>query len=292
MLELNYAFNLIIKNQETRMKEYGFALDNPNSVRPPEVPVLADGKKSYIFYRGPKGRVKIEYDDGKLALYCVGVDDSISEEDMPRASLTLLPLDLYDERDLKYIFDEYAETLDGYYGNKKTVGSKKLPVPVSKGAAKSGALSYDTNTLGNRFASIYPELKDAYRQNHEKYGEFLCEEFFIETANQLIIDTLRENNKIKVRKLFNLLNDIYEDGTNETQSVIAVTILGELYKEPELFEIAKEYMSDTMLGPVTEVVKYLSSNKSKGARIRLSAPPPYKPPKQKKESQLMKMLGM
>ncbi len=274
------------------MKEYGFVLDNPDGVRPPDIPVLTDGKKSYIFFRGPKGRVKIEYDDGKLALYCASADDSVHDEDLPRVSLTLLPLDLYNERDLNYIFDDYAETLDGVYGTKKVVSGKKLPVPVSKGAAKSGALSYDPNTLGNRFASIYPELKDAYRLNHDKYGEFLCEEFFLEEGGKLVMDTIRENNKIKMRKLFNLLNDIYEDGTNETQSVIAVTILGELHKEPELFETAKPYMSDTMLGPVTEVVRYLSSNKSKGARVRLKNPPPYKPQKAKKESQLMKMLGM
>ena len=48
--------------------------------------------------------------------------------------------------------------------------------------------------------------------------------------------------KIKMRKLFNLLNDIYEDGTNDTQSLVAVTILGSsLAANPDLIDIAKEH---------------------------------------------------
>ena len=120
----------------------------------------------------------------------------------------------------------------------------------------------------------------------------MSEEFFIEYGNKAVLATIKGNDKIKIRKLFNLLNEIYEDGTNETQSLIAVTILGELYKEPELFERVRENMSDILAGTVEQVVKYLSSGKSKGARIRLKNPPAYRPPKKKKESSLMKMMGM
>lgn len=292
MLDLSYAFNLIIKSLESRMKEHGFSLDYPEGVRPPEVPVFEEGENKYVMYRGQKGRIKMEYSDGKLTLYCAFPDDDCSDSEMPRISMTLLDLDTYDERDLKYIFDEYAETFDNYYGSKKEQGKKtKLPPPISKNAARSGSASYDALTLGSRFTGIYPELKEAYRANIEKYGEFLAEEFFLEYGNKLVVGTIRENNKVKMRKLFTLLNEIYEDGTNETQSIIAVTILGELYKEPELFERARESMSDSVAGSVTEVVKYLSSSKSKGTRMRLKNPPPYKPPKKKRESLFMKMMN-
>jgi len=293
LLELSYAFNLIIKSLESRMKEHGFSLDYPDEVRPPEVPLMQEGKSRYIIYRGQKGRVKIEYSEEKLALYLADADDESADSDMTRASLTLLELDTYDERDLRYIFDEFAETFENFFGVKKTqAGKLKLPTPVSKNAAKTGALSYDPLTLGNRFVGIYQEFKDDYRDNIEKYGEFLAEEFFIEYGNKAVLATIKGNDKIKIRKLFNLLNEIYEDGTNETQSLIAVTILGELYKEPELFERVRENMSDILAGTVEQVVKYLSSGKSKGARIRLKNPPAYRPPKKKKESSLMKMMGM
>jgi hypothetical protein len=94
-----------------------------------------------------------------------------------------------------------------------------------------------------------------------------------------------------MRKLFNLLNDIYEDGTNDTQSLVAVTILGSsLAENPELIDIAKEHFSDTMMEPVCEIISYL--RKSKSARMRLENPPLYKPQKQKKKGMFASMLGM
>lgn len=293
MLEIDYAFNLIIKALKERTDELGFKLDYPEGVRPPQVPMFEDDKVKYIIYRGEKGRIKIEYSESRIAFYCTSFDDDCSDEDMPRISLSLLELDTYDERDLRYIFDEYLQTIDKYYGVQKTLSGKvKLPTPVSKSAAKTGALSYDSLTLGNRFVGIYQEYKGEYRDNIEKYGEFLAEEFFIEHGNKTVIETIKENNKIKMRKLFNLLNDIYEDGTNETQSLITVTVLGELYKYPELLSNAKEHMSEDLAETVQQVVNFLSSGKSKGARMRLENPPPYKPPKKKRESALMKMMGM
>ena len=294
MLELNNALDLIVKNIDARLKEYGFSVIYPDGVRPGQTPVTKTGDKSVIRLKGNAGRIKIEYCDGKLALFCAtAADEELSEEEMPRVSLTLLELDSYDERDLKYIYEEYNETLTQYFGIKpKQTGKQRLPAAVSKAAAKSGALSYDLTTLGLRFVKIYPELMDEYTANIAKYEEFLAEEFFVEHGNKLVLDTIRENDKIKMRRLFNLLNEIYEDGTNETQSLIAVTIFGQLYSEPELAERALDAMSETMRGPVSKVIEYLSSAKSKGAKMRLQNPPPYKPPKKQRQSIMSKLTGM
>lgn len=297
MLELDYALNYILKGIEIVTKNAGFKADYPDGVRPPEVPVFKDGDASVIMLRSDAGRIKIRYSDGKVALYIAGADEADTpDDDMTRASLSLLELDTYDERDAKYIIDDFTESIEKAFGSK--VASKdaknnaKLPTPVSKAAAKSGALSYDANTLANRFTAIYPELREEYKKNVDTYGEFLAEDFFNSYGTKIIIDTIRENNKVKMRKLFNLLNDIYEDGTNETQSLVAVTILGTMNNDPKLIENAVEYMSETMREPVLEVNKYLASKKSKGARMRLENPPLYKPKKKKKKGMLSQMLGM
>ena len=94
-----------------------------------------------------------------------------------------------------------------------------------------------------------------------------------------------------MRKLFNLLNDIYDDGTNDTQSLVGVTILGEcLSSNPELLENAKPYFGEVMNEPVNEIIGYLT--KSKSARMRLANPPLYKPKKEKKKGMVSSMLGM
>lgn len=291
MLELNYALEHIMKGIDETVTEYGFRPEYPNGVFPPQLPIEKDGEKSVIMYRSERGRIRIEHLGDKLSLFCAKADDEAPDDDMKRASLSLLDLENFNDKDLKYIYEEYIETFQKLFSQKNAGAGKKMPTPVSRTQAKSGALAYDANTLGSRFTTIYPELRDEYKNNLELYGEFLAEDFFVNHGNKYVIETIKENDKIKMRKLFNLLNDIYEDGTNDTQSLVAVTILGSsLAANPELIDIAKEHFSDTMMEPVSEIISYL--RKSKSARMRLENPPLYKPQKQKKKGMFASMLGM
>ncbi|MBQ8945055.1 MAG: hypothetical protein IJ050_11270 [Clostridia bacterium] len=81
-----------------------------------------------------------------------------------------------------------------------------------------------------------------------------------------------------MKKLFAILNDLYLDGTNNTQSIITVTVLGQL--GDELLANCTDYMAPELLTPVIQVNKYLASSKS--ARMRLENPPAYKPKKNRK----------
>ena len=291
MLELNYALEHIMKGIDETVTEYGFRPEYPDGVFPPQLPIEKDGEKSVIMYRSERGRIRIEHLGDKLSLFCAKADDEAPDDDMKRASLSLLDLENFNDKDLKYIYEEYIETFQKLFSQKNAGAGKKMPTPVSRTQAKSGALAYDANTLGSRFTTIYPELRDEYKNNLELYGEFLAEDFFVNHGNKYVIETIKENDKIKMRKLFNLLNDIYEDGTNDTQSLVAVTILGSsLAANPELIDIAKEHFSDTMMEPVCEIISYL--RKSKSARMRLENPPLYKPQKQKKKGMFASMLGM
>jgi hypothetical protein len=281
-----------MKGIEGTINDAGLKVEYPEGVKKPDLPIKTEGNKSIIMYRGDKGRVRIEYENSRLSLFIAKADESDApDDDMPRASLSLLELESYDERDLKYIFEEYIETLEKNFINKSPLAGKKLPTPVSRTQAKSGALAYDANTLGSRFTTIYPELRDEYKINLDTYGEFLAEDFFVNHGNKKVIETIRKNDRVQMRKLFNLLNDIYEDGTNDTQSIVAVTILGcSLADNPDLIDIAKEHFSETMNEPVCEIIKYL--RKSKSARLRLQNPPLYKPKKEKKKGMMASMLGM
>jgi hypothetical protein len=291
MLEKNYALNLIMKGIEGTVKKAGLEVEYPEGIRPPELPVTTQGNKSIIMYRGETGRIRIVHEGEQLALHIATANESDApDDDMPRKSLSLLDLETFDERDLKYIFEEYIETIEKSF-NCKTATGKKLPTPVSRTQAKSGAIAYDANTLGDRFTKLYPELRDEYKRNIEMYDEFLAEDFFVNHGNAVFIAVVRENDKTKMRQLFKLLNDIYEDGTNDTQSLVAVTIIGvSISDNLDLLKNCEEYFSDTMREPVLEVISYLS--KSKGAKLRLANPPIYKPQKQKKKGMFSSMLGM
>ena len=90
--------------------------------------------------------------------------------------------------------------------------------------------------------------------------------------------------------MFRILNEIYEDGTNDTQSLIAVTILGELNNDKELLARCVDYMSETMAPPVIEVNKYLATRKGQKAKAKMKNPPPYKPKKVKKKGFFAQMM--
>lgn len=245
-------------------------------------------------YTSEKGTIKITYEDNKILLYSSDLSyDEAQEGDYKRIALSLIEEEST-PKDIKYITGDFAETINDIYADKKVVkkNNYKTPKAVSKTAARSGSVSYDTNTLASRICLVYPELKDAYRANLEAYDEFLGEDFFVNHANKYIMDTIRENDPMMMKKLFNVLNDIYENGSNEVQDVVAVTILGEIDNDQIILANCIDYMSDIMTPVVINVNKYLASASGKKAKKKLLNPPPYKPKKEKKNSFMGGPLGM
>lgn len=240
-------------------------------------------------FSGDNKALRIEHYDNKIALLWAQKEGA-NETDFAKIAHSLLDVETADDKDIKFISDEYAELIEESFGKNGTADKKKvkLPTPVSKAAAKSGEACYDANTFANRLSVIYPELRDEYRKNIETYGEFLPEDFFKNHAAPVVIKVIKENDPQKMRKLFNLLNEIYDDGTNEIQSIIAVTVLGELNNDQDLLANCVDYMSADMISPVVQVNKYLA--KSKSARMRLENPPKYKPKKKKKKKNMFSTL--
>ncbi len=274
------------------LADCGFTAVIPSGVEKDELPAVTESGRITIEFRGENKALKIEHFNNKISLHGVSKEGEILASDFSQLSLSLLDAETADAKDVKYVVNEFSETLTETFGTKEKKPVKsKLPTPVSKAAAKSGSVSYDPNTLANRFTAIYPELREEYKANCEKYGQFLAEDFFMNHGTPVTLATIRENDPTKMRKLFNLLNDIYEDGTNETQSLIAVTILGAMNNDQEMLANCIDYMCDDMTSPVINVNKYLASSGGKSARMRLENPPKYKPGKEKKKGGMMSMLG-
>lgn len=239
-----------------------------------------DGKTT-ARYTGEKGVLAISYEDGKVMLFA-GEDAEMPEETPKKLSVSLLDENA-DSKDVKYVVNELSDTLVSKY-SKKTVSPKKsvqqkAAQTVSKAAVKQGSF-YDPNTLASKLCLVFPELRPYYKDNLAMYGEFLAEKFFDEYGTAKVIGAIKENDPQVMKKLFQVLNEIYEDGTSEVQDVIAVTILGALDNDQILLARCVDYMSATMAPPVIEVNKLLA--KSKKARKLLANPPAYKPKKEKK----------
>lgn len=292
MTEISTLFSAVYKGLESLMAENDFKAVFPTGVKANELPMISENGKDRIVYEGKKGVVKIEYGE-KLVniMFANTLPEEVEDSDFKTLSSTYFDPEAADESDLKYITNEAVDTLSGVFGTKQAAVKKKLPPPVSKTAAKSGTMAYDPNSLANRLCGAYPELKPYYRANIEAYDRFLAEEFFDKYGTKVIIDTIRQNDKQKMKKLFNILNSVFDDGTNETQSLICVTILGKMDNDPQLIANASEYMEKFLADPVIAVNKYLASPAGKRAKKKLKNPPLYKPKKKKKKNSMLSSLA-
>ena len=193
-----------------------------------------------------------------------------------------MDLEEFDDRDLKSLANEVSNTIVDSYGKKSKRLNKKAPATVSKTAVKNG-MSYDAYTFASRITNVYPELKEELKKNYETYDEFLSEDFFMNHANKYIIETIKENNKQQMKKLMRVLSDTYENGTNDVQDLVVVTILGELNNDKQLIENCCAFIDDEDFEKTLKAVnKFLASGAGKKAKEKLLNPPKYKPSKKKK----------
>ena len=267
IMQLNDAFKIIEKNLEAVNAELEFK--------------KSEQTESSITFKGEKGAYRLVHDseDSILAFECAY--DNGDDAQFNTISRTLFDLGAVDERDAKSTSNEVRDELERMFKTKKPVDLDKIKMPkaVSRTKAKNGSVSYDTDSLANRFGVLYPEFKDEIKMNIAAYGEFLPETFFTEHGNAKVLDVIKNGTPAEQKKLFKMLGEIFEDGTNEVQDIIAVTILGEMKNDPAMMAVADEYMTEYMSGPVHEVNK-LTAKKNRFTK-KLANPPAYKPKKNK-----------
>ncbi len=290
MLDKKQALTLLYNQILPVMEECGFRPRLPEGAPRGASALTERGEGMVMDFAGEKGLLRLVYSGDRLHLLSGPTDVDLSDDSAFNLDSTfLLVLEDYDEKDLRSLANEVSEYVTGVYAEKKQIVSKKKNVQtVSKKAAQSGALSYDPITLASKLTAIFPALKDEISRNVETWGEFLCEDFFVNHANKEIMYVINENNPQKMKKLFGILGEIYEDGTNEVQSLIAVTILGQIKNDPILIQRILPYLTDTMVEPVLAANKRLG--KSRSANMRLEHPPKYRPKKQKKQGGFLQQL--
>lgn len=287
-MEIIELFKMFDKGISENLASKGFEIVYPDDKNKKEFPLFVSENQSYIEYKGKMGAIRIVLEDDRLNFLAAAPPKEDEDYNFANVSASLYS-DEIDDREIKYLINEYNDCADENFRTKESKSKQtKLPTPISKAAARNGA-SYDINTLGSRYVGIYPEIKDKYRENIEKYGEFLAEEFFVEYG-KFAIETIKNNDKQSMKKLFNLLNDIYLDGTNDIQGIIAVTILGQLNNDQVLIANCLDYMDPDMTKAVIHVNQYLASKNGQKAIKLLENPPRYKV--QKEKNKLLGMLGL
>lgn len=267
MLDRKEALKAIHKGCAEKFQSFGFAF---KEIDEDDSGVYADFTKDDL-------TVRLLSHDNLLDILEKNPDGEFSKN-----STNLLDLDDCDEKSLKSLCNEINDTVTESYGTKAVnKQSKKAPATVSRAAVRAG-MSYDPNTLANKILLVYPELKDAYKENIEKYDQFLCDDFFINHGNRYILATIKSGDAQTRKKLFKIFTDMYLDGTSETQNLICVTILGEIDNDPDMMKVCRDYITDDEFYDTLKAVnELLASSKGKRLKEKLKNPPKYKPEKKK-----------
>lgn len=267
-MEIAEVFSLVEKQLSSVNEELGFSKEK--------------NSETSITFSGEKGAYRVVFDgsNNTMAFDCAYNYDG-GEECFKTVSRSLFDAETYNDRDAKSLASEIEDEINSLFKKKKKVDLDKVKMPkaVSRTKAKNGVISYDTDSLANRFGTLYPETKNAIKANIAKYDEFLPETFFAEVGTPKVLDIIANGTETERKKLFKMLNEVYEDGTNEVQDIIGVTILGEMKNDKAMMEVADKYMSDYMSGPVHEINKITA--KKNGLTKKLANPPAYKPKKKK-----------
>lgn len=267
-MELNEIFRILDKNLKDINNELGFSRS-------------ASDEKSVTF-SGEKGIYRLIHDaETNIIQFDCAYEDKGEETQWNTVSRSLFELSVADDRDVKSLSNEIEDELQHLYNARKKVDLDKIKMPkaVSRTKAKNGIISYDTDSLANRFGTLYPEFKDEIKRNIAEYGEFLPETFFVEHGNAKVLDVIKNGTKAEQKKLFKMLGEVFEDGTNEVQDIIGVTILGEMKNDPQMMAVADAYMTEYMAGPIHEINKLTAKNNKYTKKLK--NPPAYKPKKNK-----------
>jgi len=276
MLTENSALQAITKTMLPVLKETGFAQEKSTET-------------NTAVFVGNEGVLRLVIADDRVMLEHADSTDG----DFTNLSAGLLEIANSTDRDLTFWGGVLSESVSRKFAQdtyKPTAAGKKPPPKsVSKTAIKKGDAYYDTLALGNSFTGIYPELRAEFKDNYERYGEFLADEFFKHHGTPAIAESLRKKDKTQLKRVFNLLNDVYENGMNDAQSEVAVTILGSL-SAVQLAD-SLDYLSDDLRPVAVQVNKYLCGASGKNACKRLEHPPIYRPKKEKKPGVFQQMLS-
>lgn len=196
-------------------------------------------------YLNDKKAVKVDYDEQRKLFRLSAANIEEGKEVQFKELSAWLFDETHNLRDAKAVSEDFADSLRDLFGMKKPSAENFKDVALPSKSA-SGATP-NVEALAQRFLAIFPQYKDVYREHMAKYGEFLYQNFFAQTAavklKELVVDP--KANKKQLGKYFTMLNEMYAEGDANVASTVTYTILGNAFGDDlETFDSLKDFMED------------------------------------------------
>ncbi len=268
MISKKEALATLIKSVDGTMGAAGLALTSAAS---------PDDTADAITYSGEYGEVEFTFEENILNIKC-----KAQGQEWKTVASTLFDLEdeEWSDKLTKSAANVACEAVGKYYGTEivyagKTAKGKastamtpEIEEFLDKGKKKKknsdSTITYLPENLASRMEVIFPDIKGKMDENIEKYEMFLPEEYFETYVTPLILDCMKRGDRNTLKKVFKSFNIFYEEGDNDMQSLIAVSILGvNMAKDNSLFEQYESYMDDDLHDAVEPIIKYLKGTGKK-----------------------------
>ncbi len=213
--------------------------------------------------------VSIKYDEARkvYTLLKADLNQEGKADDETEISAYLFD-ESHNKKDAQCVAIDFVDTLKKHLGIKsqRTNSANSVDLPT---AAKGDAVTI--NTLTTKLLSVYPNLKETYKTETAEKGKFLYLDFYMTYFVPEIKKTLESSNKKSIKKLVDLLVNLFVTGDNATSTTVVALLTAAIGKNEARFKAAVEYMAEcqnlvtcinyqiTLLGTnkkFTEALKY------------------------------------
>lgn len=226
----NRYYDKVIEEMQPFFDEQGFK-------------VLEDGS-----FKNDKKSVKVQYDEQRQ-MYTLSAADI---EDGNIGEYSEINAWLFDDsqnaKDAMSVGVDFVGSLRKNMGIKikRTASGNDIELPsVSKGG------SITITGFTKKMLDFFPVLKDDYKNHIAEYGNFLYLHFFGEYLVPQLKAVLSSGNKKQIKKLYDLLDDLYVKGDKDTVNTIVALLCAAAYKD--------EYLNKTVCEMLDTDKHFLSS---------------------------------
>ncbi len=192
-------------------------------------------------YKNETYAFKIEHSEEEklLKLYCATVDNG-EVGDFSEASAFLFE-DPENERDAMSAGLDFVDTIKTRFGIKNTKNANANIILPKADKKKSPDIDSFTGTM----LSVFPEFKETYKEEVERFGGFMAIDFYKRFIAPKAAEILLSNNRKQIKKLLSTLSDMYEQGDKIVGDIVVGIILTKAADfDKEKADIFLSYMDD------------------------------------------------
>ncbi len=218
----NRYFDKVIEEMQPFLDEQSFKLSEDGS------------------YKNDTRAVKVEYNESRQ-MYTLNVAEIADGEigEFKEISAWLFD-DSQTAKDAASVGMDFTASLRKNMGIKlkRTASGEEVELPT---VSKIGSIT--VTGFAKKMLDFFPPLKDEYKDHIAQYGNFLYLNFFGEHLVPHIKNVLSSGNKKQIKKLYDILGDMYVKGDKDTVNTVVAVLCAAAYNDESTEKAVKDMLA-------------------------------------------------